>query len=68
MVRVIRSINGRLLTSTPGGGFVLPLSSGTITMITTVMKEANTSTESSAYLAIAEYSKFMAAFFCRTPN
>jgi hypothetical protein len=57
MVRVIQSIDGQWLTGTQGGGFVLPLSSGHITMITTMMKEA---TNSSPYLAIAEYSKSIA--------
>lgn len=38
-----------------GGGFVLPLSGGHISMMTTLLKEANSSANSSAYIAIAEY-------------
>lgn len=46
------------LTLSSGGGFVLPLSGGHISMMTTLLKEANSSANSSAYIAIAEYSKF----------
>lgn len=44
--------------SLPGGGFVLPLSNGSITMMTTLLRESNAASYGApVYLALAEYSR-----------
>ncbi|CAG8745054.1 17645_t:CDS:2, partial [Acaulospora colombiana] len=49
------SIDGKVLLYVHGGGFVLPLSSGHLAMVTTLLREAKSKSSKPIYLAVAEY-------------
>jgi hypothetical protein len=54
--------NGILIYSL-GGGFVLPLSSGHLSMMNTLLREAKTKSSKPIYLAIVEYSTYLHKMF-----